>query len=51
MRSLLAILVFSSLTGCATHPPASSCDGSQRRPVNNTSHAGLHFQSCGVEVA
>lgn len=52
MRFLLAILVSSSLIGCATHPPApASCDGSQRRPINSTSHAGMHFESCGAEVA
>jgi hypothetical protein len=49
MRFLLAILVFSTLAGCATHPPA-SCDGSQRRPINGASHAG-YFPSCGAEVA
>ena len=49
MRFLVAILVF-SLVGCATHPP-SSCDGSQRRPINGVSHAGITYQSCGAGVA
>jgi hypothetical protein len=50
MRFLLAILVSSSLVGCATHPPA-SCDGTQRRPINQSSHAGVSFPSCGAGVA
>ena len=47
MRFLLTIVVLISLAGCATHPPA-SCDGSQRRPINQPAHVGVHFPNCTV---
>lgn len=44
----IVIFVCITLSGCATRPPA-SCDGSQRRPINQATHAG-HFPNCGAEV-
>lgn len=44
-RFIAAAFVAASLFGCATKPPA-SCDGSDRRPVNQARSAAI-FPSCG----
>ncbi|MGY0343563.1 hypothetical protein [Xylella fastidiosa] len=45
VRTLLAVLLAATLAGCASAPP--SCDGSNRRPVNQPPQAGVVHQSCG----
>lgn len=45
VKTLLAVLLAATLAGCASAPP--SCDGSNRRPVNQPPQAGVVHQSCG----
>lgn len=52
MKNAFAIIVVVTaivLGGCAHTPPA--CDGSNRRPVNQPHQAGIHYPSCGQELA
>lgn len=46
VRFVAVMVVAVSLFGCATKPPA-SCDGSDRRPVNQPRSAAVSFPSCG----
>ncbi len=50
LKNAVFLAVLLSFGGCATRPPA-SCDGSQRRPINQPSHASVLHLSCGAEVA
>ncbi|CAZ15843.1 probable conjugal transfer protein (plasmid) [Xanthomonas albilineans] len=45
VRTLLVVLLAGTLAGCASVPP--SCDGLNRRPVNQPPQAGVVNQSCG----
>ncbi|MDR8920784.1 hypothetical protein FEP54_05619 [Burkholderia multivorans] len=45
VKTLCALLFAALLAGCASAPP--TCDGSNRRPVNQPPQAGVVHQSCG----
>jgi hypothetical protein len=47
MRSnvLVAVLLALALAGCTTMPP--SCDGANRRPINEPPQANVTHLSCG----
>lgn len=45
-KALVAVLLaLALLAGCASAPP--SCDGANRRPVNQPPQAGVTHLSCG----
>lgn len=52
MKNVLRLLVLPlvvAMAGCAHQPP--SCDGKNRRPVNESRQAGINYPSCGQVVA
>ncbi|TQK07826.1 hypothetical protein FBX97_3115 [Herbaspirillum sp. SJZ107] len=47
MRKLLPLLAMAGLlAGCASKLP--TCDGKDRRPINEPGRAELHYPSCGA---
>lgn len=49
MRKLIALLAMASiLAGCASTLP--TCDGKNRRPINDPVHAGVRYPNCGSTV-
>ena len=48
LTMLFAIYLTLTIAGCANNPP--SCDGSDRRPVNQPSQAGVTHPGCNLST-